>query len=300
MNDARLRAVGVVLLIVLGSVACGFLGLWQLHRHQERVAQVDVIESNFDAAPVPLAQLLPADDLDPAEVWRPVELTGAWVEGSGVQLRNRPVQDGNASHALAIFLTDETPARALVVDRGWWRQESVVPEGALDVPSQAPTTITVRLRAQEPLDERSNPAGEVFRVHPPSVLEQSGLEEADLGGTLVTSAYGMIAEPRPSGVLGSLPVPDTSLRSHLSYALQWWFFGAALPVAAVILKRRTDADAADALAAAEGGAGTAPARRRRVTMADEEDAILDAAEAALRDQAVTDQARRDQASKIRS
>jgi len=284
VNDARLRAVGVVLLIVLGSVACGFLGLWQLHRHQERVAQVDVIESNFDAAPVPLAELLPGDDLDPAAVWRPVELTGRWLQGSGVQLRNRPVQDANASHALAIFLTDETPARALVVDRGWWRQESVVPDGALDVPSDDPATITVRLRAEEPLDDRTNPAGEVFRVHPPSVLEQSGLDDADLGGALVTSAYGMIADPRPSGVLGSLPVPDTSLRSHLSYALQWWFFGAALPVAAVILKRRTDADAAEALAAAAGGTAT-PARRRRATMADEEDAILDAAEAALRDQA---------------
>jgi len=279
VSDARLRAVGVVLLIALGSVACGFLGLWQLHRHQERVAQVEVIESNFDAAPVPLAEVLPGDDLDPAAVWRPVELTGRWVEGSGVQLRNRPVQDANASHALALFLTDETPARALVVDRGWWRQESVVPDGALDVPGEAPTTVTVRLRAEEPLDERTNPAGEVFRVHPPSVLEQSGLDAADLGGTLVTGAYGMIAEPRPSGVLGSLPVPDTSLRSHLSYALQWWFFGAALPVAAVVLKRRTDADAAEALAAAEGGT-VVPTRRRRTTMADEEDAILDAAEAA--------------------
>lgn len=154
-----------------------------------------------------------------------------------------------------------------------------MPDGALDVPGDAPTTVTVRLRAEEPLDERTNPAGEVFRVHPPSVLEQSGLDAADLGGTLVTGAYGMIAEPRPSGVLGSLPVPDTSLRSHLSYALQWWFFGAALPVAAIVLKRRTDADAAEALAAAEGGT-VVPARRRRTTMADEEDAILDAAEAA--------------------
>ncbi|TGO04442.1 SURF1 family protein [Serinibacter arcticus] len=281
MNDARLRAVGIVLLIAMGSVACGFLGLWQLHRHQERVAQVDVIESNFDAAPVPLAEVMPGDALDPARVWQPVEITGTWIESSGVQLRNRPVQDANASHALALFLTDEAPARALVVDRGWWRQTSVVPDGALDVPTDGSTTITVRLRAEEPLDERSNPVGEVFRVHPPSVVEQSGLDAADLGGALVTNAYGMIADPRPSGVLGSLPEPDTSLRSHLSYALQWWFFGAALPVAAVVLKRRIDADAAEARAAAEGGGATAvPARRRRATMADEEDAILDAAEAA--------------------
>ncbi|GMA31044.1 SURF1 family protein [Litorihabitans aurantiacus] len=293
MTPERRRAVGVVLGVVAGMVACALLGWWQLERHLDRAAQVGLITDNLDRPAEPLAELLPGEDLAAGDVWRTASVTGEWVDSSGVQLRNRPVQDANASHALALFRTDETPARVLVVDRGWWRQTDVVPDGALEVPGSGPTTIEVRLRAQEDLDSRPNPAGEVFRVHPVSVLEQSGLAAGDLDGELVESAYGMITDPPPSGVLGGLPDPDTSLRSHLSYALQWWFFGAALPVGAVIIKRRGDAEVAalaqeaqEARAGADGGASPSgarrPARRRRTSMEDEEDALLDAAEAAER------------------
>lgn len=284
----RTRAAGAVALVLLGSALCVLLGLWQFSRHTERVAQVDLITTNLDKPPAPLGEVLPGDDLDPGDVWRPVEVTGEWIQGSGVQLRNRPVQEANASHALALLRTDEDPARVLVVDRGWWRQTDVVPDGALEVP-EGEVTLTVRLRAQEDLDSRPNPVGEVFRVHPASVLEQGRAGPADLDGELITTAYGMAAPVSATGgaaagPLGQLPDPDTSLRSHLSYALQWWFFAAAVPVAAVVLKRRSEEEDAAALAAATspGAPRPAPRRRRRPTMEDEEDAILDAAEAASR------------------
>ncbi|WP_146197024.1 SURF1 family protein [Serinibacter arcticus] len=301
MNRAGSRTVGVVGLLLLGVAVCVLLGLWQLSRHNDRVAQVDLITTNLDAPVAPLTDVL-GDDLDPQDVWRPVTVTGTWVEGSGVQLRNRPVQDANASHALALFRTDETPARVLVVDRGWWRQTDVVPDGSLEVPGGT-SEIVVRLRAQEDLDERANPAGEVFRVHPGSVLEQTSLDADALDGALVTSAYGMIVSPVPTTPLGALPDPDTSLRSHLSYALQWWFFAAAIPVAAVVLKRRADAEDAEAAAEAAGEERPVAARRRRASMEDEEDALLDAAERAAAERAAADRAtagRRDQASEISS
>lgn len=284
MNEVvapRLRTAGVVAIVLIGSAVCVLLGLWQWHRHTDRVAQVDLITANLDAATVPLGEVLIGDDLDPDDVWRPVTITGTWVTDSGVQLRNRPVQDANASHALGLFRTDESPSRVLVVDRGWWRQTDVVPDGALQAP-EGRQSVVVRLRAQEDLDERANPAGEVFRVHPASVLEQSGLTAADLGAPLVTTAYGMILDPGPSGALGALPDPDTSLRSHLSYAFQWWFFAGALPVAALVIRRRSALEDAQEADRAEGREITvAPTRRRRrASMEDEEDAILDAAERA--------------------
>lgn len=115
--------VGLVLLLATSSLACVGLGHWQWTRHVHRSEQVALITSNIGADPVPAAELLGPDLLDPVDpddVWRPVELAGEWVADSGVQLRNRPVEGANASHSLALLRTEA--GALVVVDRGWWRQ----------------------------------------------------------------------------------------------------------------------------------------------------------------------------------
>ncbi|PFG19817.1 SURF1 family protein [Serinibacter salmoneus] len=282
MTDGRRvwRVLGGALLVLLASAVCVGLGLWQLDRHHTRAEQVNLIVSNLEQDPVPLADLLPGDDLDPDDVWRPVTLTGSWVPDSGVQLRNRPVEGANASHALALFETQD--GRVLLVDRGWWRQDGSVPEGALAVPD-GEQSIVVRLRAREEQDERTNPAGEVFRVTPEAAAAQSTGGGAVDPDALITSAYGMAEDVPASAPLGTLPDPGTSLRSHLSYAFQWWFFAAAIPVAAVIIVRRGREEAAEHAAEQEGPSRAqestpTPRRRRASSLEEEEDALLDARE----------------------
>lgn len=294
MSDARRvwRTLGGALLVLLASAVCVGLGLWQLDRHYTRAAQVNLIVDNLEQEPVPLTQLLPGDDLDAEDVWRPVVLTGSWVPDSDVQLRNRPVEGANASHALALFETSE--GRVLLVDRGWWRQDGTVPEGALEVPA-GEQSLVVRLRAREEQDERTNPEGEVFRVTPEAAADQSAGGRTLDTGALLTSAYGMAETVPDDAPLGTLPDPGTSLRSHLSYAFQWWFFAAAIPVAAVIIVRRGREEAAERAEAsadlpsgATGSTATTPTRapaatprvrrRRASSLEDEEDAILDAQE----------------------
>lgn len=275
MNHPIVRRAGVILLVLAASATCVFLGLWQWHRHTDRVAQVDLITSNLDTPTVPLGELVPpGGDLDPSDVWRSVTVTGEYISDSGVQLRNRPVADANASHALALFRTNEDPARILVVDRGWWRQTDVVDPALLAAPG-GETEITIRLRAAEALDERTPPAGEAYRVDPATVLATANDGGAD-GNVkeLATSFYGIQTSPAPDQGLGSLPDPDTSLRSHLSYALQWWFFAALIPVAAIVIAKR----AREEREIDEGAPRPAPRASRRPTMEDEEDAILDAQE----------------------
>lgn len=272
---SRWGKVGVVLLLVVASAVCVGLGYWQWSRHTARAAQVSLITTNLDAEPVPVEEVLGPDllsPLDPQDVWQPVSVTGTWVQESGVQLRNRPVDGANASHALGLLRTDS--GALLVVDRGWWRQIDVVPDGALDLP-QGTVDLVLRIRAAEPPDARTPPAGEVYRIVPEQVVAE-GIARAS-GGTqpadpLVTSAYGIVESPSPGEPLSLLPDPDTSLRSHLSYAFQWWFFAAAIPVAGVILARR-DREGAD-----PDDADETESRRRRPTLEEEEDALLDAQE----------------------
>ncbi|TNU76639.1 SURF1 family protein [Miniimonas arenae] len=286
-----LRTAGVVLLVLAASATCVLLGRWQYHRHTDRVAQVDLVQTNYDADAVPAADLLGpdlTDPLDPGDVWRSVEVTGTWVAGSGVQLRNRPVNGANASHALALLRTDD--GALLVVDRGWWRQTDVVPDGALTVPSGR-ADVVVRLRAAETADGRTNPEGEVYDVVALDVVQAAfgpdpaAWPAAVATGTLVEDAYGMLASPAPIAPLGALPKPDEDLGNHLSYAFQWWVFALTIPIATVVIGRRSRRDAE--LEAAQEGAlaageappvAPAPRVRRRPTMAEEEDAILDAAE----------------------
>ncbi len=270
--------VGLVLLLVTSSLACVGLGYWQWTRHVHRSEQVALITANLGADPVPAADLLGPDLLDPVDpgaVWRPVELAGQWVTDSGVQLRNRPVDGANASHSLALLRTEA--GALVVVDRGWWRQGDEVPPGALDLPA-GPVELVVRLRAAEPRDSRTPPPDQAYSVTPEVLLDslvagdKVTQEEADaLAADLATGAYGMQVSPVPTEPLGALPPPDTGLRSHLSYAFQWWFFALAIPVAGVVLVRR-DRDQGD---------GDRPSRaRRRPTMAEEEDALLDALDGA--------------------
>lgn len=272
---SRLGKLGVALLVILASGVCVGLGYWQWNRHTARAAAVNLITTNLDAEPVEITELLGADlltPLDGEDVWHPVTVTGTWVPASGVQLRNRPVDGANASHSLALLRTDQ--GTLLVVDRGWWRQTDVVPDGALDTPG-GQVELVVRMRLAEPPDERTPPAGEVYRIVPEQVVAE-GFDQSPppevTESALVTSAYGIVESPAPGDPLHLLPDPGTSLRSHLSYAFQWWFFAAAIPVAGVILARRDREDS-------EGEDSPKPERRRRgPTLEEEEDALLDAQE----------------------
>lgn len=286
-------ALAVAALVALGCVAAG---LWQWSRHQERSAAIALVETNEAAPVVPLGDVLTADGaLEPDDVWRHVRVRGAYLPGSTVLLRNRPVDSVPAYHVLAGLELADGPlaGRVLVVDRGWVPSEDAA--GVDDLPELPATQVelVVRLRASERLADRDAPPGQVQALAPTQVARAGGWT-AD--GTLDLYAA-VVAEDggAPAG-LRTLPGPTTDYGSHLSYAFQWWVFAVGAFVGAVLLLRRDEADAELAglavtgpdvptRAATRGGPLTtnavrAPRRRRRPTAEDEEDAILDAQEAA--------------------
>jgi cytochrome oxidase assembly protein ShyY1 len=271
---ARRRAAGLVATAVCLAVVCTLLGLWQWHRHGTRSAAIAVVEANYEAEPVPLADVLtsPGDRLDDDEVWRPVRVTGRYDTDATVLLRNRPVGGRVGFHVLVPLVTRATDGSevTLVVNRGW------VPDAgtAADVaPARGEVDVVVRLRQEEPRSARDAPAGQVQAIAVDQVLAAG--DAADLPAY---AAYGAMVSEDPAGTgrLGALPQPSTDPGSHLSYALQWWTFALGSLVGFSVMARRELVAADDD--AAGGGDEPVPPRRRRARSSaeDEEDALIDA------------------------
>jgi cytochrome oxidase assembly protein ShyY1 len=268
-NPAARRAAGLLLLAVVVPVACVFLGRWQWHRHVDRSAAIAVVERNYAAEPVPLADLLPAPGaaLDPDDVWRQATVTGRYAADAVVLLRNRPVDSQPGFHVLVPLRVAD--GSVLVVDRGWvaW-DDDASGEVAVPAPPSGDVTVTVHLRADEPASARSAPAGQVQAIHVEQVLAAGGLDgAASFGG------YGaaVVEDPAAAVPLGRLPEPSTDPGSHLSYAFQWWTFAVGSLAAFTWMARR------ELLEGAGGPAEDAavPARRRRTSDEETEDALID-------------------------
>ena len=141
-----------IALAVVFAIACAFLSNWQFTRNQERSAQLALVAENYDAPPVPLSDLVPADgELSPQDEWHPVILTGTYLPDEQLLVRNRPHGGTSAFEVLVPFRLDD--GRVLIVDRGWVPpgQDRPVPD-AIPAPRPAPyatcTASTTRSLAQ--------------------------------------------------------------------------------------------------------------------------------------------------------
>jgi len=269
MNN-RLTRWGVYTLVAIGfAIACAFLSHWQFERNESRAEQIALVEQNYDAPAVPLADLLGDDDvLDPQDEWRPVTLQGEYLADEQLLVRNRPHGGTSAFEVLVPFR--DTDGRVLIVDRGW------VPPGESDVPDAVPAppsgevTVTVRLRPGEqlPASGRGAPEGQVPTIHLPSIAEL-------VDGGALTGAYGRLVseDPAGAGTLGGFESPTDDPGPHLSYAIQWILFAImgfifiGYIIRTEIVKHREEL---------EGKPAPARAPRRRDRDADVEDELLDA------------------------
>ncbi|WP_149204368.1 SURF1 family protein [Actinotalea subterranea] len=256
------RAATTVLVALVVAGACAAAGVWQWDRHVARSAQVALVEANYDADAVPLADVLTPSGPRAQDVWRTAVVVGTYLEPT-VLLRNRPVDGHGAFHVLAGLLVQEGPlaGSVLVVDRGWLPVGQDGSGPARDAATPGGTvTVVVRLRPSEPESARAAPAGQVQAIAPAqvrdAVLDARATSASQAardddpptdgasgtgwprGSTL--AGYGVVATEggEPPADVGPLPRPGTSLGSHLSYAFQWWVFALGALVGAVVLVRR--------------------------------------------------------------
>jgi cytochrome oxidase assembly protein ShyY1 len=211
---------GYLALAVAFAIACTCLALWQLARREEARAEIDRVETNWESAPRPVDDVLPAlDAFDDDAKWTPVTLTGRYLVDEQLLARGRPFDGKPGFDVLVPFRLDD--GTVFIVDRGW------LPAGneqdAPDVVPAAPSghvTVIARLKAGEPtVAGRSAPEGQIATIHLPTI---AGLVDQPT----YTGAYGLLAseDPAPATRPAATPKPVADEGPHLSYAFQWIVF----------------------------------------------------------------------------
>ncbi len=273
------RWLGYFALLVVFSIACVWLGNWQFERRAEARAEIERIDSNYDAAPMSLAAALP----DPAAFdndehkWQPVALHGQYI-GEPFLARNRPSAAGVGSNLVQAFRNDD--GSIFFVDRGW-----VAVSGTDEVPSDLPlpapgeVEALVRLRAGEPeIAGRSAAGHSLPSIHLPTLAELSlKAGYAAPGAVVYTAAFGQLVSEQPEGEHGLLAErPERDEGPHLSYALQWYVFIliACIGVAYAARLEYRGLNAGDESVRREDARRADRKRRRGPSDADEEDALL--------------------------
>lgn len=189
----------LTLVIVAASVLMARLGIWQLHRLEQRRDFNTLVGGRLSADPQPLdpAWIGPSVDLDDAE-WRIVTVIGTY----GLETATYPAP---SSYQLISTLTT-TDGRSLVVNRG------SIPVTA-DLPSipQGEVTLVARVRRTP-----------------------KGVDGA--GSTTYLEV--ITADPDDAAGVTPLPGPELTEGPHLSYAIQWFAFSACAVVGWLLLVRR--------------------------------------------------------------
>ena len=283
-------AVAAVVLAALCLVA----GRWQWNRAESRNAEIDLVNANWSAPAVPADEILdgPGAVVPGSEIWQRVELEGEYVTDATVLLRNRPVGGRGGYHVLVPFEA-RLPGQdvVIVIDRGFvpLGRDAAGPD-SVPAPPSGTVTVVASLRADEPPSDRGAAPGQVQAISTEQVLAAGPDGGAWAEGRTVR-AYGALRteEPAPDTTLAALPKPDTDPGSHLSYAFQWGIFAIGAIGGYILLWRRErgalrgeTVSAGDLLLAsgdqsdADGVRARRPARDRRRTAEDEEDALIEA------------------------
>lgn len=255
-------------LTVVFALACGLLSWWQWARRAEAVDEIQRVELNYDATPMPLVEALPGlDSWKADDEWTPVVMEGEYLVDDELLVRNR-VRGGKPGfiQLVPFRLEDGT---VFVIDRGWLPVGDAADASPDHVPSppEGDVTVVARLRPAEPeLPGRTAPEGQVASIDVAGIV-------ADLGVDGYTSAYGVLASEDPA--VDDMPYPairpEEDEGPHLSYALQWIAFG-VLDFVGLFWAWRRELRIG-ALPASEQAAARAPKRRHEDS--DAEDAILD-------------------------
>lgn len=214
-----------LLVATVFAIACVFLSEWQFDRRAHRVAEISLVQKNYDASAIELSDALQrqmgnsSDSALSNLKWHRVTVSGHYLVDAALLVRNRPQSGQPGFESLVPFETDS--GVVIAVSRGW------LPTGNLqDSPDRVPTpsaeqqTITGRLIGSESDIGRDAPAGQVANFELSAVAQATNLPVVE-GWYLRMSAEQLTQVENPVQLLR----PSTDEGNHLSYAIQWIIFG---------------------------------------------------------------------------
>lgn len=215
------RWLGYLALAIVFAIACVGLSKWQVDRTNQARAANELVSRNFNSSPRPLTEVLPTlTSYQPDQEWKQVSLSGRYLQGDQLLVRNRPFNGNPGFEVLTPLRLDD--GSVFIVDRGY------VPTGnnqdtpdAVSEPRTGRVAVVVRLQASEPvLDGRSAGKGQVATIHLPTVAKL-------VGKPTYTHAYGLMVSESPAAATRPMaqPAPVLDEGLHISYAIQWVLFG---------------------------------------------------------------------------
>ncbi|MHB1171486.1 MAG: SURF1 family cytochrome oxidase biogenesis protein [Lacisediminihabitans sp.] len=215
------RWAGYLAITIIFAIACAGLAMWQLARRDKVLAEIALVQKNFDRTPAPVAEVLPTlGSYQANQEWTPVLLTGSYLVADQLLVRNRPFNGSPGFEVLTPLLLDN--GSVFIIDRGW------LPTGnhqdapdIVPVPPAGQVTVTARVKAGEPnLPGRSGAAGQIATIQLNDIANM-------LNKPTYTGAYGLMATESPATATRptATPKPAPDEGPHLSYAFQWFVFG---------------------------------------------------------------------------
>lgn len=216
------------------------LGIWQMHRYDERTARNQLVSDSLSAKPVPVERLTaPGHTVTTNERYRTVTAKGHFDTDDEVVVRRRTNADDEVGyHVLTPFVLND--GKVLLVNRGWIPADRAGQTAFPKVPAppSGELTVTGRLMPDETTEAsgiknlQGLPDRQIMLIN--SEQEAPRLDARVLGGYLAQTG------PAPKGdtpqQLGKPGKEDAAL--NYAYAIQWWLFAAGVPIGWVILVRR--------------------------------------------------------------
>lgn len=208
------------------------LGLWQLRRLDERKEfNAEVVERS-ELPPVSIDELLADPDFSPKDAtWRRVTAQGVWLPQQ-VTVFNRS-QNGLAGDNVLTALEQDNGTTVLV-NRGFVPlgvDQPLAPSGDVAIIG---TVRDTQGRRRGELTDEGLALTETRRID----IEQLAPQ---FPGTVAPVYLDLIESDPPTDgdYPGPVPPPELSEGPHLSYAIQWFIFSAAVVVGWVLAVRRS-------------------------------------------------------------
>ena len=225
------------------------MGLWQLHRLDERNEFNDAVRSSIAMPPEPIGELVPSgagatgEEVESVK-YRSASATGRYLVDQQVLVTNR-TRDSAPGYWVLTPL-DLGDGSALVVNRGWIPY-AYTEDGSWEdfAPPSGPVSITGSIEQPQvrstgivsgPQDRTEGRLRTLVRVDVARLAQQVDEQLLPLYVNLRTQSP---AQPETPGLPATVEPPDASDEGpHLSYAMQWFIFSAMTLIVYPLILRR--------------------------------------------------------------
>lgn len=206
------------------------LAFWQLHRLDEKKAFNARVTANTTKPVVDYTKAVP----NPLSAeWSRAAFTGTYDTEHSVTIINRS-QDGAAGYDIAVPFTNED-GTVILVNRGFVPLAITVPKTSSEKLTIVGYLRTSQKRGAVGAIDSSDPTNTEFhRFDLPLIAKATKTQ-------LLTTSYVQLIKESPASTSqwpSAVAMPELNEGSHLSYAVQWFFFSATAFTAWVFVVRR--------------------------------------------------------------